>query len=300
MDFTSYSASREARAATAAHHGPTAERYHGALDRYLAAIASTERPSKDRRSPNPSGAPRRNRPWSLAETVVADVMTTDVATVGPDAPFKEIVDTLTRRRVSAVPVVDDTGRVLGVISESDLIARVVATDAESPRLRADRALIRGLRRPAQAETARELMHAPAIVTHAQTSVVEAARAAGRARVRRLPVVDHRGALIGIVTRSDVLKLYLRSDEGIATHLREDVLVGQFCLDPTAFEVRVVDGIVTITGQLENAQLRDSVLTACSATAGVVAVHDHLTSATEHSGADHSSDGPVGPPPPLAY
>ena len=130
---------------------------------------------------------------------VGDVMHPGVVAAHEEAAFKQIADALVRNGVSAVPVIDDDRKVVGVVSESDLLART--SDEAHPDL--------------DDVTARELMTTPPVVTRRDVPVAEAAHLATQAGVRRLPVVDSDGVLVGIVTRADLLKGLLRSDEETA-------------------------------------------------------------------------------------
>ena len=180
---------------------------------------------------------------------VQDVMSSDVATVREDTPYREIIDVLAARRVSAVPVVDDARRVLGVVSEADLLHKVEFLGQpqerrvfESPRRRAARI-------KARAQVAADLMTAPAVTTSPHTSLVAAAKTMSRERVKRLPVVDDLGKLVGIVSRGDLLKVHLRPDSDIHWDVVYEVLhriLGVF----DGVEVSVDDGVVRLTGQLD--------------------------------------------------
>jgi CBS-domain-containing membrane protein len=213
--------------------------------------------------------------WNLENNLVRDVMTTSVVSVTVDAPFKAIVDTLGTYRVSAVPVVDAEYKVLGVVSESDLLAKVVAGGDPRVRVGAGRAEKAARRRKSHAETARELMRSPAVTVRPEASVVHAARLAAIEHVRRLPVVDAQGVLVGIVTRSDLLRVFLRDDRDIRDHL-ESVFADQFAIDTSAVDISVCDGVVTLTGQVERRGLIAPLLDAVRTTAGVIGVHDSLT------------------------
>jgi CBS domain-containing protein len=133
---------------------------------------------------------------------VDDVMTRDVATVRPDTPFHDIVDVLINRRVSAVPVVDRFDHVVGVVSEADLMCKVQASDEPGTRI------IRGWRRRAErakvaGRTAEEVMSQPVVTALPSLAVAAAARRMADGHVKRLPVIDAMGHLVGIVTRSDI-------------------------------------------------------------------------------------------------
>jgi CBS domain-containing protein len=263
-------ATRVAVAVAAGSARPTTDRYRSAFERYLAAVADT------------GGKPAKadhvlldQLYWNLENNLVRDVMTRQVVSVQEGASFKGIVDTLARHRVSAVPVVDADQKVLGVVSESDLLAKVVAGGDPCARIRGGHATKALTRRKAHGEVARELMSAPAVTTRPEASVVHAARAAAMEHVRRLPVVDASGALVGMVTRSDMLRVFLRDDEELRTHI-VDVFAGQFCIDTSAVEVAVHDGVVTLTGQADRRALVAPLLDGVRTTAGVVGLHDNLT------------------------
>ncbi|WDZ83035.1 CBS domain-containing protein [Micromonospora cathayae] len=181
---------------------------------------------------------------------VGDVMTVDVVTVGEQTPYRDIVDLLLRRRVSAVPVVDGFRRVLGVVSEADLLHKVEHSGHPDERRVFTRPRRRAALAKADAMLAGELMTAPAVTTYPQASLPAAARLMDREQVKRLPVLDDLGRLVGIVTRSDLLRVHLRSD----TEIREDV-VGEVLRRVLAVRdglvtVQVRQGAVTLDGRLD--------------------------------------------------
>ncbi|MFF9262372.1 CBS domain-containing protein [Streptomyces longwoodensis] len=197
---------------------------------------------------------------------VSDVMTHTVVAVGSEAPFKDVVELLDQWKVSAVPVLAGEGRVVGVVSEADLLAKEEFRDTDDGGL-AERV-------KASALTAGELMSAPAVTVHADATVAEAARIMARRHVKRLPVVDGVGLLQGVVSRSDLLKVFLRSDEDIAEEVRHGVLnllpVGD------ALTVSVTDGAVTLGGSLPERGLEPVIARAVRSVEGVVDVRLELT------------------------
>jgi len=216
------------------------------------------------------------RPSPTGATRVADVMTTGVVAAHEGALFKEIVHALARNKISAVPVVDEQHRVVGVVSESDLLARAFGGPLIRPRRRR---LPRrpGARRRAHAATARELMSSPAVVTTPQTSIAVAARRAAAARVRRLPVIDSNGVLVGIVTRSDLLRPFLRSDTAIGEDITNNVIIGSYVLNPLGVTVEVREGVAAVRGQVEREPVKDALLASIRKVSGVIDVDDsHLT------------------------
>lgn len=142
---------------------------------------------------------------------VRDVMTDSVASVTVDTPYKEIVEKLAQYGVSAVPVIDGSGRVLGVVSESDLLHRMELTGLEPHFHLLERKQRRAARAKASAQTAGELMSSPAVTVSSGASLPAVARIMDQERVKRLPVVDDQSRLVGIVSRSDLLRMYLRED-----------------------------------------------------------------------------------------
>jgi CBS domain-containing protein len=209
-------------------------------------------------------------------TTVRDVMTTDVVTLTEATPYKEIVRRLADRHISGASVIDDDGMPVGVVSETDLLAKeadpAAATEhplLESPRRRANR-------RKAAADRAGALMTAPPVTIDADATVADAARRMQRHRVNRLPVVDGDGRLIGIVSRGDVLKTFLTPDETIRRRVLDDVLHHDLWLDPDRFAVAVDDGVVTISGHVEQEFTAHIMRQAISAVDGVVRVDTDLT------------------------
>ena len=265
-----FDTSQEALAQTPTRQGPTAERYESALSRYIAAVGGSRR-----RSAPEDHSLRDELYWNLENNLVSDVMTREVVSVHEGTSFKDVVAMLEKYRVSAVPVVDAESKVVGIVSESDLLAKVVAGSEPKARVRGGHSTRVETRRKSKAETAGDLMHSPAVTIRPEVSVVHAARTAAIAHVRRLPVVDRHGVLVGIVTRSDLLRVFLRADEAVHRHLQE-LFAAQWCIDTSTVQLAVQDGVVTLSGQVERRTLIEPLVTAVRSTAGVVAVHDNLT------------------------
>ena len=210
---------------------------------------------------------------------VQDVMTTRVVAVRKDATFKDIAAMLTEYRVSAFPVVDGEGMVIGVVSESDLLCKealIAALGGQAARLRdAAGSLDHDEFARAAAVTAADLMTKPPVVVTPDEPVTSAARLMYHGRVRRLPVVTEKGQLVGIVSRADVLSVYSRPDEEIRQEIMKNVIPGTFFADPDRYAVTVSGGIVTLEGSPETAaQGRDLVAEAWHVE-GVVSVRDRL-------------------------
>ena len=178
-------------------------------------------------------------------------------------------------------MVDEDDKVIGVISETDLIARQAATpDPYEPRRRFTfPGLTRGARRQAakaHARTAGRLMTEPPVTAHADDTIVEAARTMAQHQVERLPVLDEEGRLVGIVTRRDLLQVFLRPDKEIREEVIEEVLVGTLWLAPRGIDVSVVEGVVTLTGHMERKSETEIALSMTRRIDGVVGVVDKLT------------------------
>ncbi len=182
------------------------------------------------------------------ERVVRDVMTSPVVTVPPDTPVKAVAEILLSNRVSAVPVVDAHGHVVGMISEADLLVKELAqgSGAHLPWFEGSHA--QDIRRRREAVTAQGLMSAPVISVHPDTTVRQAAKTMCEKRIKRLPVVTG-GWLVGIISRADVLRVYLLPDEQLRRHA-ERIL--RWALGPAAnhLVVAVQEGVVIITGEVE--------------------------------------------------
>jgi len=205
---------------------------------------------------------------------VKDVMTTRVVAVRKDASFKEMAAMLRKSRVSAFPVIDDAGRVIGVVSEADLLVKeAVQADGTS--------LLAALRHfkeddKAAGITAGDLMTAPAITIGPNAAVEEAARIMYDRRVKRLPVVNPGGLLVGVVSRVDVLSVFDRPDTEIRREVLEQVMPGIVIAASGGFDATVRDGIVTMTGQLHSDRDGRAIVDAVRHVQGVVAVRDRLS------------------------
>jgi CBS domain-containing protein len=208
-------------------------------------------------------------------SLVQDLMTTQVVTVGPDTPFKEIVARLAEHRVSAVPVVDGSRRVLGVVSEADLLLKEEHPDPdEVPLFWTKRR--RAEHDKAAASVARDLMTVAVVSIAPGATVAEAARRMHTAKVKRLPVVEAGGRLVGIVSRGDLLKVYNRSDQDIRREIMDDVIVGQFMMDPHRFSIHVDDGVVVLQGRAERHSMLPYLVRAVHGVEGVVRVENGLS------------------------
>ncbi len=206
----------------------------------------------------------------MKATTVKDIMTTSVVAVREEASFKEMVAALRDRRISAFPVLDAVDRVIGVVSEADLLAKE-ASIAPGRHLRRPRE-----RAKAVGVTAAEVMTAPAVTVGPDAPVAEAAALMQSRRVKRLPVVDGQGRLRGIVSRADLLAVFERPDHEIRDEVVKGVIVGEFDLDPELFVVTVRSGLVTITGSVDLRADALALLDAIRHLEGVVTLRDRLS------------------------
>jgi len=181
---------------------------------------------------------------------VDDVMTRRVATVQVGTPFKDVARLLAERKVSAVPVLDHDGKLVGIVSEADLLRKEqYHEDAVPARRGFGSRRERVLRAKASGDFAGDVMTASAITIGPKATVVEAAKLMIEREVKRLPVVNSQGCLVGIVSRADLLWVFLRPDDEIAEEIRYEVFARTLLQEPT-YTVAVTDGIVTLSGKLD--------------------------------------------------
>ncbi|MFD8496068.1 CBS domain-containing protein [Amycolatopsis sp. NPDC059657] len=199
--------------------------------------------------------------------LIRTVMKTNVATVRRDTPFKAITVLLTSWGVSGAPVLDADDKVVGVVTQGDLLER----KAKHGPFRSWRA-----RRKATGATAADLMTTPAIIAREDMNVAEAARLMEERKVHRLPVVDAEGKLTGIVGRADLLRVFLRRDDEIRAEVRDEVILREMCVDPETLYVAVLDGVVSLSGELERRSMIPVVVALVRRVDGVVDVKQRLT------------------------
>jgi CBS domain-containing protein len=196
---------------------------------------------------------------------ISELMTTRVVAVRPDATLKEVASLLTEHRISGLPVVDGAGRVLGVISEADILHK----ERRPQQSRWRRRELRSAK--SAARTVGEAMSSPAVTILASRRVDVAASAMLDRDVNRLPVVDDDGVLVGIVTRADLVRAFAQTDDAIAHAIEDDVLRRELWLSPEQFEVDVHDGEVTVVGGLATEAERSLVERRVRLVPGVVSV-----------------------------
>ncbi|MCS7483699.1 CBS domain-containing protein [Umezawaea endophytica] len=208
----------------------------------------------------------------MREPTVDQVMTRDVVTVRRTTPFKELVELLDDKGFSAVPVVDEENRPIGVVSEADLLAKeeFLGGAAPSPALFSGKAR-KDRWHKAHGVLAGEVMSSPVITVAPEASVSAAARQLARSGVRRLFVVDPAGALAGVVARRDLLGLFLRDDGEIRADVLQHVFHSVLLADPDTFDVAVERGVVSVRGRLERRSETELAVRLIRATPGVVDV-----------------------------
>ena len=211
----------------------------------------------------------------MAHRTVREVMTAEVITVAEDAPFKQLAGLMAERDVTALPVLGTEGRVAGIVAEVDLLRKEEYQEYPGAgrlprrRNRARRARAAGL-------TARDVMTSPPVTISPGASVVEAARALDRHRVRHLLVTDDDGWLLGIVAPRDLLKVYLRSDDEIRDEIVHEVITDYLGTNPGLARVAVADGVVTLGGEVETKSMVRLAVKMARSVDGVVDVVDRLT------------------------
>ncbi|WP_327134514.1 CBS domain-containing protein [Streptomyces sp. NBC_01343] len=199
---------------------------------------------------------------------VSDVMTHTAIAIGREASYKEIVELMHQWKVSAVPVLEGEGRVVGVVSEADLLPKEEfrRTDPSLPDQLEEASKAAGV-------LAEELMSSPAITVHPDAPVAEAARIMARKGVKRLPVVNALDMLEGVVSRSDLLKVFLRPDEELEEEIRQAVLAE--LARGTTVNFVVQEGVVTLYGPLRDRHLVPLLARAIRTVEGVVDVRMDL-------------------------
>jgi len=203
---------------------------------------------------------------------VRDLMTTDVLTVRSSTRLKEAAALLAERRISGLPVVDGEGHVLGVLSEGDILYKESGV-SDRPGL-----LGRLLAVPPTdvdlklaARTVGEAMSAPALTTGPRRPVTEAATVMIEEGVNRLPVIDDDERLIGIITRADLVRAFVRSDAEIEREIRDDVFRRTLWLEPDTIQIEVAGGEVRLSGEVETRSDAELIPTFVQRVPGVVSV-----------------------------
>ena len=201
---------------------------------------------------------------------VKDIMTTRVIWVRKDTTFREMAAALHEYRISAFPVVDEDRKVIGVVSEADMLTKAAVDEGIIAGLlhHRDQAKARGI-------TAGDLMTTAVVAVRPEDTVEHAAKLMYHRGVKRLPVTDESGRLVGIISRADVLSVFDRTDGAIHHEIVNDVLLSEFMVDPKTLRVTVMDGIVTVSGRPETDELGRRIIQRVRHVQGVVAVRDRL-------------------------
>ncbi|HWB36878.1 MAG TPA: CBS domain-containing protein [Rugosimonospora sp.] len=210
---------------------------------------------------------------------VADVMTVGAISVQRDTPFRQIVDIMELHNINAVPVVDAADHVIGLVSSADLMSKIEYAGNHGRAL-FERQRVRAARVKSTGTAAGDLMTTPVVTVSARTSLVAAAKVMDEGRLKRLPVVDQDGRLVGMVTRRDLLKVFLRPDKQIRAEIVDEVLDGIAGVEPTQVTVDVGDGVVTLLGEVDRRSLLPVVRRLVERVDGVVDVVSHLTYAVD--------------------
>ncbi|MFF5049648.1 CBS domain-containing protein [[Kitasatospora] papulosa] len=189
-------------------------------------------------------------------------MTRDVATATPEASVKDVVWSLLYNKVSALPVVDPRHRPVGMVSETDLLRRQPGL----PNSKGD---------SREEITAGDLMTTPVWTVCPECSLATATRMISEHGVGRLPVIDASGILVGVVSRSDLLRPLLRRDEAIQNEVALEVLNRKFQVAAGNVSATVQNGVVTLRGSVQKKSNIGVIVTLCRHVEGVIEVKSRL-------------------------
>jgi CBS domain-containing protein len=227
---------------------------------------------------------------------VRDVMTTQVITAPDDASAAEVAAMLTGHRISAVPIVDRFGAVVGVVSWTDLRNTIdIAELGDNGRASWWRRWTSPLLRSPHG-AARQVMSAPPVTITPEASLPAAGRMMYRRSVGRLLVVDGNGRLLGLVTRSDLLKVHARLDAVIRDEVTQRVLRRTLAIGPGAVQATVDDGVVTLIGHTARRTTALAAARLSEAVAGVTGVVDRLTFDIDDTAPEAATAHPADPDP----
>jgi CBS domain-containing protein len=208
---------------------------------------------------------------------VTDLMSTDVVTTTPDTPIRDVARTLVEQRISGMPVCLDSGALVGVVSETDILYKELGDiDVRGGLLGWFLDPTSDLVDKAQARTAADAMSAPAVTAVPFESAAAAARRMTETGVNRLPVVTNDGRLVGILTRTDLVRAFVRPDHVVAAEIRDDVLRRVLWLTPGTVDVQVRDGEVDLTGLLDTEAEVEVLEKLVAKVPGVVTVRSAVT------------------------
>ena len=177
---------------------------------------------------------------------VLDIMTMEVLTTSPEASLKDAARTMVRAGVSGLPVIDDLGGLVGIITEADFLER----EADRSQRRLLNAMLKECDSVVDAETVGEVMTRDPVVIFPEASVTEAARVMAHNHVKRLPVVGPDGKLVGIISRADVVAVFTRPDDVIEDEIREDIVRRVLLIEDDTIDVTVKDGVVSLVRRID--------------------------------------------------
>lgn len=206
---------------------------------------------------------------------VRDLMTTDPLTATPEMLLKEAARLMVRNKVSGLPVISD-GELVGIVTEGDFLRQEANRDQPYRFSLLDALFGDGPSEPPAVEAVSEVMTEHVITITPEASIGEAARVMANQRVKRLPVVDANGTLVGIISRADVVNAFTKPDEVIEDEVREDIVRRLLFLDPSDVTVKVSDGVVTLAGEMENRTEAHLLEELTRRVEGVVRVNSELT------------------------
>jgi CBS domain-containing protein len=207
---------------------------------------------------------------------VSDVMTSRVHVASPLAPFKYLVRMIEENRVSAIPIVDQQGIPIGIVSESDLLLKERRSELQSSEDVFHLQKRRRERAKAEGTVASEVMTSPAVTVASDTSLSQAARLMQERNIRRLVVVDERGRIAGIVSRSDLLQVFLRSDEELRDEIAGTLIPALLMSSPESVGVDVSSNMVTLSGAVDRKSDAEILTRLTRELDGVVGVVDQLS------------------------
>jgi len=212
---------------------------------------------------------------------VCDLMTSEVVTVTPKTSLRDAAVLLTEKGISGMPVVNDANEVVGVLSEADIVVKAGGEVARNRLLGWLLEADFGLEDKIRAETVGDAMTAPPVSISPKRRVHQAARLMVSENVNRLPVVEN-GKLVGIVTRADIVRAFTRSDAELVDEIRGDILRRTFWLEPGSVAVDVVDGHVTLRGEVETEADQELLPHFVARVPGVISVDADLSSRSKVS------------------
>lgn len=219
----------------------------------------------------------------MRQVRVEDVMTPAVIAAYEDTPYKELVRLMSEHRVSGLPVLDEEGRLAGIVTEADLL---LAEEGE-PKLHSvflhwftDPKRLAALEHETEGVRAAHIMTREVVIARPHEAVRDAAKVLLDAGVRRLPVIDEERRVVGIVSRSDLLRPYLRSDETIRDEIEDEILVRILSIDPHTVRVEVEEGVARLEGRVERKSMKELLVELVHRVDGVVGVDDRLRFAVD--------------------